>query len=155
MQNRKIHRLIYRIRHHYLTTNNVVLIVAAGIALSWVWASVQAVERNYQLQREVDAKYRSLQLAKLQKETLEYERRYYKTSEYQELEAKRRLGLALPGEKVLVLPPNTDKAKQLGGEQEQLAVLPPDDASAPPPLQQWLNFLFGGNQRGLSLQNKE
>ncbi len=153
MQNRKLHRFIYRLRHQYITTNNVVLLVAACIAISWVWSSVQAVERNYQLQREVDDKYRQLQLAELQTDTFAYEQRYYQSREYLELESKRRLGLAQPGEKVLVLPPNTEKAKQADSGQEQALVVPPTETAPPPPMQQWLNFLFGGNRQGL--QNKE
>ena len=149
MQNRKIKRFIYHAKHQYFTMNNVVLAVAAVIAISWAWASVQAVQRNYQLQRDVDDKRRALELTKLQTDTLAYEQRYYKSREYQALEAKRRLGLAEPGEKALVLPPNSaeiiakDKALQ---NTSQVAV---SDAPAPPPFQQWMDFLFGGNNSGL------
>ena len=152
MQNRNIHRLFYKIRR-YSTTNNVVLVIAAVIAISWAWSSVQAVERNYQLQREVDDKHRQLQLTELQTDTLAYEQRYYKSREYLELESKRRLGLAQSGEKVVVLPPNSDKAKQATKTQDQAFTVTPVDTPAPPPVQQWLNFLFGGNQQ--SLQNKD
>lgn len=137
-----------------MTTNNIVLVIAAGIAISWAWSSVLAVERNYQLQREVDDKYRALQLKQLQTDTLAYEQRYYKSREYLELESKRRLGLAQPGEKVVVLPPNTEKAKQATASQKPTTfTVNPVNTPAPPPLQQWLNFLFGGNQQ--SLQNRE
>lgn len=152
MQNRKLKRFIYHARHQYLTMNNIVLAVAALIAVSWAWSSVQAVQRNYQLQREVDDKRRQQSLMELQTETLAYEQRYYKSREYQTLEAKRRLGLAEPGEKVLVLPPNTEHAKALDKNEEQGSVSLASDEPAPPPFQQWMNFLFGGNQQGL--QNK-
>jgi len=154
MQNRNIQRFIYRLRHDYLTLNNIVLAVAAVIAISWAWASVQAVQRNYQLQREVDDKYRQLSLTELQTATLEFEQRYYKSREYQTLEAKRRLGLAEPGEKVVVLPPNTEKAKALDQDTSaSTGIFLPADGPAPPPFQQWMNFLFGGNRSGL--QDKE
>lgn len=125
--------------------NNVVLIVAALIAISWAWASVQAVQRNYQLQREVDDKRRQLALAELQTATLEFEQRYYKSREFQSLEAKRRLGLAEPGEKVVVLPPNTDAAKALDKNQQPTTFTLTNDGPTPPPFQQWMNFLLGGN----------
>ena len=128
--------------------NNVVLAIAAVIAISWAWASVQAVQRNYQLQRDVDDKRRQLALTKLQTQTLEFEQRYYKSREYQTLEAKRRLGLAEPGERVLVLPPNTEQAKAL--DKPAATQVPTVAANDPaPPFEQWMNFLFGGNSRNL------
>lgn len=152
MQNRKLKRFIYQARHQYLTLNNVVLAVAAVIAISWAWSSVQAVQRNYQLQRDVDDKRRQLALMELQTDTLAFEQRYYKSREYQSLEAKRRLGLAEPGEKVLVLPPNSAAVKAIDSGNETPDIAAPADTPAPPPFQQWMNFLFGGNRQGL--QNK-
>jgi len=152
MQNRKIQRFIYHARHQYLTMNNIVLLIAAVIAISWAWASVQAVQRNYTLQREVDDKRREQQLTELQTEMLAYEQRYYKSREYQALEAKRRLGLAEPGEKVLVLPPNTAKARAADKDSTSSDIVLPQATSTPSPFQQWMDFLFGGNRQGL--QNK-
>lgn len=146
MQNRKIKRFIYHAKRQYFTMNNVVLLVAAVIAISWAWASVQAVQRNYQLQREVDDKRRQLALAELQTQTLAFEQRYYQSREYQSLEAKRRLGLAEPGEKVVVLPPNTDAAKALDKDQRSANLALVSDGPTPPPFQQWMNFLLGGNR---------
>ncbi len=128
--------------------NNIVLGIAAVIAVTWVWASVQAVQRNYQLQSEVDDKRRTLQLTELETEMLSYEQRYYKSREFQSLEAKRRLGLAEPNEKMIVLPPNSAQAKALDDVQTT-AVRTPSDAPAPPPFQQWMNFLFGGNRQAI------
>ena len=145
MQNRKIQRFIYRVKHDYLTTNNVVLAIAALIAISWAWASVQAVQRNYQLQREVDDKRRELALTELQTDTLAYEQRYYKSREYQQLEAKRRLGLAEPGEKVLILPPNSEAAKALDKDTDS-ATLVASATDTTPNFQLWMNFLLGGNK---------
>lgn len=128
--------------------NNVVLAFAAVIAVSWAWASVQAVQRNYSLQREVDDKRRQQQLVELQTQNLQFEQRYYKSNEYLTLEAKRRLGLAEPGEKVLVLPANSDAAKAIEVTPDQSDVTALSDSDQPP-LEQWLNFLFGGNRQSL------
>lgn len=145
MQNRQLKRFIYHAKHQYFTMNNVVLAVAAVIAISWAWSSVQAVQRNYQLQRDVDDKRRDLALTQLQTDTLAYEQRYYKSREYQALEAKRRLGLADAGEKVIVLPPNSAQAKALDKAAATPALTLSSNEPAPPPFQQWMNFLFGGN----------
>ncbi len=143
MQNRKIKRLIYTVRHQYLTMNNVVLVVAAVIAVSWTWASVQAVQRNYQLQREVNDKKRQAQLIKLQTENLQFEQHYYQSKEYLTLEAKRRLGLVEPGEKVLILPPNSPSVIARDKADEKAQKITASQAPPPAPLQQWLDFLFG------------
>lgn len=127
--------------------NNIVLAVAAMIAFSWAWASVEAVQRNYVLQREVDDKHRQQQLIALQTENLQFEQRYYKSNEYLTLEAKRRLGLAEPGERVLILPPNSEAVKA-GDTANQSTAINPIEGPTPPPFEQWMNFLFGG--KGIS-----
>ena len=147
MQNRQFQRFIYRARHEYLTMNNIVLAIAAMIAFSWAWASVEAVQRNYVLQREVDDKRRQQQLIALQTENLQFEQRYYKSNEYLSLEAKRRLGLAEAGEKVLILPPNSESVR--GGDiANQSTSVIFTDGPTPPPFEQWMNFLFGGKGLG-------
>ena len=152
MQNkqRQLRRLMYKVRHEYVTMNNVVLMIAAVIAVSWAWASVQAVQRNYQLQREVDDKKRQAKLVQLQTDNLQFEQRYYKSSEYLSLEAKRRLGLVESGEKVLVLPPNSAVVKSESASEDK-SLVKTTIASAPPPLQQWFDFLLGA--RSSDLQN--
>ena len=66
MQHINFRRLSYHIRHQYLTANNAVVIVALLVAASWAWGSVEAMERNYRLQKEVDSKRLQLRLAELE-----------------------------------------------------------------------------------------
>ena len=146
MKNINIRRLYYHIRHHYFTMNNIVIGVALLIGASWAWSSIGAMQRNYDLQKTIDSKQRQLKLAELQTKNLQYEQRYYKSAEYQELEVRKRLGLANPGENVLLLPPNSEQAKNAD------AVLTKKVTATLEPVsnfQQWMNFLFGGNQRSL------
>lgn len=128
--------------------NNVVLAVAALVTVSLAWSSVQAIQRNYALQREVDDKYRQEQLVRLQTENLQFEQRYYKSNEYLALEAKRRLGLAEAGEKVLILPPNSTAAKEADDMNQITAEAGASELPPPPPLSQWIDFLFATNGRG-------
>ncbi len=124
--------------------NNAVVVIAAIIAISWAWASVGVVQKNYALQREVDDKLRQRQVIELETQSLEYEQKYYRSGEYLTLEVKKRLGLSEPGEKVLVLPANTpsasseDEAKTVASTQTTTDIEPTN-------FQQWINFLFGGN----------
>ena len=139
MQKRKLKQFIYQVRHEYLTSSNLVLAVALFIASSWAIASVQAVERNYQLQHVIDGKKRHLRLAELQADTLQFEQRYFKSAEYQSLELKRRQGLAERGEHVLVLPPNSKRATLVDANNPTVASAPEKQ----PQFEQWMDFLFG------------
>jgi hypothetical protein len=146
MKKINIRRLYYHFRHKYLTLNNVVMAVALLIAASWVWGSLGVMQRNYDLQKDVDYKKRQLQLADLETSSLELEQRYYKTREYQELAVRQGLGLVLPGEKVLILPNNSPAA--LAADQPAQVQSVPDGQSISN-FQQWINFLFGTNSKNL------
>lgn len=146
MKNINIRKLFYHIKHRYMTMNNMVMVVALVVGAGWAWASVGAMQRNYGLQKEVDSKNQDLQLMELETQNLAFEQKYYKSSEYQELAVRERLGLVRPGEKVLLLPPNSDAAKkaddQIIGKESTPASGEPDSNA-----QQWVNFLFGGNKK--------
>lgn len=155
MQKINIHKLLYQARHKYLTFNNLVILTAFLIAAGWIWGSLQVMQRNYALQKEVDFKRRQLQLTELQKQSLELQQRYYQTNEYRELAARESLGLVMPGEKVLILPENSEAAKQAdeamasGGNR---SVVPQQEISN---MEQWLNFLFGGYSRSITTDEEE
>src|ERR671933_745044 len=107
MKNTNIRKIYYHIRYRYITMNNVVITIALLVGLGWAWASIGVMQRNYDLQKEVDGKMRQQKLLDLENQALAYEQKYYQTREYQELAIRDRLGLASPGEKVLLLPPNS------------------------------------------------
>ena len=134
-------RLAYHIKHRYFNLSSVVVAIAAVIGLGWAWGSVSVMQRNYTLQRNLDAKQRSLTLMELEVETLKYEQRYYASAEYQELSAREHLGLASKGEKVLILPENTPAAKQFG----QSAAVAAAPQTKPSNFEQWTDFLLGNN----------
>ena len=146
MKNFNIRRLYYQVRHRYFTMNNIVIAVALLIGASWAWSSIGAMQRNYDLQKTIDSKQRQLKLAELETQNLQYEQRYYKSAEYQELEVRKRLGLANPGEHVLLLPPNSEQAKNADAALTKKVATTLEPVSN---FQQWVNFLFGGNQRSL------
>jgi len=146
-----IRKIIYTIRHKYLTFNNVVIAAAFLIAASWVWGSLEVMQRNYGLQKEVDIKERQLQLTEIQRDSLELQKKYYQTDEYKELAVRDTQGLVRPGEKLLLLPDNSVEAKAADAPIKQVVVA----QEAVPNLQQWLNFLFGGNSKSIDTSNEE
>ena len=151
MRKINIQKIIYHIRHRYLTLNNVVILVAFVIAAGWVGASLGAMQRNYELQKDIDYKKRQLQLTELQRDNLALQKNYFQTREYQELAVRDALGLVFPGEKSLVLPPNS------------VAAIKADTATATRTtgtatstnLEQWVNFLFGGYSKSISGDKNE
>ncbi len=139
----KIRRTIYHIRYRY-PTREIITVLLVGIAIVWfIWGSVQAMQKNYELRKVVEDKKRTAQLTELEMLTLEYEQRYLQSEEYKKLAVRERLGYGDPGEKVLILPQNslqataTDKPSAGQGKEQP----------RPSNLSQWGNFLFGGNVR--------
>ncbi|MDO4774064.1 MAG: hypothetical protein Q4A37_02990 [Candidatus Saccharibacteria bacterium] len=131
-----INRLLYRLRHDYLTLNNVVVATAFLIALGWVWGSIEAMQRNYELQQMVVTKRRQVEVETLQVALLGYEGKYYESTEYLDMEARRRFGLGTPGEKQLIVP-STDETTTKEAAQ-------PPQTTPTSNFQQWMNLLFGG-----------
>jgi cell division protein FtsL len=146
MKNINIRKLSYHIRHRYLTMNNIVITIALAIGAGWAWGSIGMMQRNYALHKEVDSKARQEKLVELETENLQYEQKYYQSSEYQELAVREHLGLANPGEKVLILPPNSLEAKNADAVVSRKVT---QNVQPPTNFQQWMNFLFGGNRQNL------
>jgi len=146
MRHINIQKIIYHIRHRYLTLNNVVILVAFMIAAGWVWASLGAMQRNYGLQKDIDLKTRQLQLTQLQRDNLSLQKNYYQTTEYQELAVRDTLGLVRPGEHALVLPPNSEMAIKGDSTTKPTS----SNQATASNLEQWVNFLFGGYSKSIS-----
>lgn len=149
MKKINIRRLYYKFRHKYMTLNNAVIVVALMIAAGWVWGSLDVMQRNYKLQKELDDKSRQLVIAQLDTENAKLEQRYYKTAEYQSLAVRQRLGLGTPGESVLILPPNSETAKNVGKSTKSVSKTSDVQISN---FGQWMNFLLGGNSSSVSKQ---
>ena len=120
------------------TLNNSVLVVALLIASTWVWSTVEAIQHNFKLQQQVDALSQQIAIDELQNKTLQLQRSYYNSDQYLELSARERLGLASPGEKVVILPANT--VKPIGPVTAEEADI---EASERSNFSQWMYFLFG------------
>lgn len=142
--NTSLRRFIYHIRYRY-PTREVVTVLLVGVAIVWfIWGSVQAMQKNYELRKVVEDKTRQAEVADLEAKTLEYEQRYLQSEEYKKLAVRERLGYGDPGEKVLVLPANSSAA----ADSDRLDARKTTESPKLSNLSQWGNFLFGGNVRG-------
>lgn len=137
----KLKQWRYILRHQVLTRQNILLIGASLLAISWIWSAIGAMSQNYQLQRKLDDKMRQEKIIELEMLNLEYEQKYYQSREYQELAVRRKLNLALPGEKVLIMDEYSDWVKQ---KEAEVAQRPAIDTARPSNFRQWMDFLFGG-----------
>ena len=98
-------------KHDFLTVENVVLMGAIVLCLVWTYQSIAAMSRNWELSERLTAERKALELLNVEVEAAELENEYYKSNEYQELMARRQLDKKLPGENMVVMPANSEEAK--------------------------------------------
>ena len=129
--------LVHKAQEHF-TLNNGVLLVALLIGSSWAWSTVEAIQRNFRLQQQVDALSQQIAVQELENKGQALQNKYYQSPEYLELSTRERLNKALPGESLIILPANT------------IAPTPePDLQPKETPITsrsnfaQWMYFLFG------------
>ena len=73
--------------------------------------SVAAMSRNWELTERLTTEKKELELLNIEVEAGELENEYYKSSEYQELLARKYLDKKLPGENLVVMPENSEAAQ--------------------------------------------
>lgn len=127
---------IARQYRHLLTVQNLGLAIAGIIAVSWVWGAVVTLQRNYAYQRQVDANNQLIALTKLQNKTYEYQQAYYKSDEYLELTARAKLGKAMPGEHLVVLPSSEGVKDKIPPAKASVQTEPESN------VMRWIRFFF-------------
>ena len=96
----------------------------------------QAVSANFQTNQKIASLKREIVEVEADRESLQALIAYYQTPAFQELEARKKLGLKMPGEKVVKVdvPESVERVSQ---EQEQAV----DEGV--PNYQKWLDFISG------------
>ena len=131
----------------YGTLNNVVITVALVVAASFAWGAVSTMETNFAAQKSVDDLQRQEQLTQLEVDTLKFQQNYYKSDEFKDLAARQSLGLVSPGEKVLVLPPNSAAVVKQDESDARSTTVAVTKASSN--FDQWMSFLTGHDAKAL------
>lgn len=114
------------------------VLIIVGVAVFWLGfmtITIDVMNRNYRLQRQVDQGVLDNQVIEIQNENLRLEQAYYKTNEYLELSARALLGKALPGEHLVLLKRAEVADTNQGKTNQQF-----EQRSN---LDQWLDFLSG------------
>lgn len=135
----KLRKIKYRLRHDFLSLENVVLVVAIVMCLTWTYQSIMAMNRNWELTERLNAENKSLQLLKVEIEAAELENEYYQTEEYQDLMARKLLDKKLPGENMLAMLENSEAAKN---KHKTMAVTIEENTKEYSNPEKWLSYLF-------------
>lgn len=135
----KLRRFKYKLKHDFFAIENVVLVVAVVMCLSWTYQSITSMSRNWELTEKLNAERKELQLLEIEVETAELENEYLKTEEYQELAARKLLDKKLPGENMVVMPENSEVAKNKHKVAEESENEEPVEYSN---FEKWLQYLF-------------
>ena len=106
-----LRKLKYRLKHGFFSIENVVLLIAIVMCLTWTYQSIEAMSRNWELTDRLNTDKKTLELLKVEVETAEFENEYYASNEYQELAARKFANKQLPGENMVALPENSEAAK--------------------------------------------
>ena len=133
-----VRRARYYLKHDFLTVENVVLLFAIILCLVWTYQSIKAMSRNWDLSEKLMAENKELELLTVETEAAELENEYYRSNEYQELMARKYLDKQLPGEKMVVLPDNSEEAQKKHKEIEQITEEKEDYSN----FEKWMRFLF-------------
>lgn len=83
---------------------NIALYIFGVIVLAIAWSGARTMQNNYQLQKQISALQQQNEVLHLQNNNNYLQNQFYDTQVYQELSARQNLGLAAPGEKVLIVP---------------------------------------------------
>jgi hypothetical protein len=121
-----------------MTVENMVLFFAIVLCLVWTYQSIAAMSRNWELSERLSTERKNLELLTIENETAELENEYYRSNEYQELVARKYLDKQLPGEKMVVLPQNSETALNKHKKVEQTKNENEDYSN----FEKWMKFLF-------------
>lgn len=128
----------FGLKRDFLTVENVVLLLAIVLCLVWTYQSVAAMSRNWELSERLTAERKTLELLNIEVEMAGLENEYYQTNEYQELMARRNLDKKSSGENMVVMPENSDVAKNKHRESARVVAEEEQYSN----FQKWMMYLF-------------
>lgn len=131
---------------------NIALYIFGVIVLAIAWSGAKTAQNNYELQKQISALKQQNQVLSLQNANTFLQNQFYQTNEYLELSARQNLGLAAPGEQVMVIP----KAVAMKYVDPSLASKSSDSqqptidnrSKYAKNLEAWRDFLLGRTQSG-------
>jgi cell division protein FtsB len=126
---------------------NIGLYIFGIVILAITWSGAKTVQSNYDLQKKISELNQENTVLSLLNSNTYLQNQYYQTDQYLELSARQNLGLAAPGEKVLLVP-KTAALKYVDPSLDQTQNAPKLAAADTRPryiknLESWRDFLLG------------
>ena len=128
---------------------NIGLYIFGIVILAIAWSGAKTVQSNYELQKKISKLQQENTVLYLENGNTYLQNQYYKTDQYLELSARQNLGLAAPGEQVLLVPRDV-ALRYVDASLDKTAVYVKDTAQDKRPkyvknLESWRDFLLGRN----------
>jgi cell division protein FtsB len=131
---------------------NIGLYIFGLVVVAIAWSGARTVQNNYSLQKQISTLKQQNAILRLQNDNTALQNGYYQTDQYLELSARQNLGLAAPGEQVMIVPKDVAMNyidPQLANDSSQT-----DNSSADKRpgyvknLEAWRDFLLGRKASG-------
>src|SRR5476649_2916412 len=125
---------------------NLGLYIFGIVVLAIAWSGAKTVQSNYELQKKIARIQQENTVLSLLNQNIGLQNEYYKTNQYLDLSARQNLGLAAPGEKVLIVPQQTALkyvSKGLTAAANQSKVSIDNRPGYVKNLEAWRDFLLG------------
>ncbi len=88
-----------------ITDTRVLGLLAFGVvAVLVTWSGIKVVQTNYELEKKISVNKQRNDVEQLENQNLKLKNKYYESSQYLELSARRQFGKAAPGEKLYTVP---------------------------------------------------
>ncbi len=126
----------------YFSLGAMGIYLIAIVSLSVAWASSKAIQRNYQLMKQISVLEQEADIAEQKVANQKLENEYYKSDDFLELAARSQLNKAAPGEKLMIVPKSVALSKLPAGSDQTVAVVDSSKEKLPN-WQAWLQFLTG------------
>jgi len=133
----------FKLPHHWrahVTIQNGAVALGLLIAISWSWGTVSTLQKNFQLQQQVDILDQEVELADLQNQNLKFQQNYLRSDEFLELSAREKLGRVAAGEKLIILPDSSNIKDEVTVAKKPTLTVKQSNFS------QWMQFFFSNKQ---------
>jgi len=126
---------------------NVGLYIFVLIVLAIAWSGAKTLQKNYELQKQISVLKQQNNVLGLYNQTVDLQNKFYQTNQYLELAARQNLGLAAPGETVLLVPQSVAmkyvNPSLNSGSSADSASSSQSKSKTAQNLQDWRDFLLG------------
>jgi cell division protein FtsB len=127
---------------------NVALYIFTLIVMAISWSTIKTIQSNYDLQKQISVLKQQNDVLSLQNNNQRLQNKYYQTNSYQELAARQNLGLAAPGENILLVPKAIALKYAAGVSSNRTDLTTPNSSRSrySKNLEAWRDFLLGRDQ---------